>query len=253
MISYYIDGSTKDNLIGAGIVKVNEFGFIQKYHFNAEHINPTSQIAEGFSLEKTFELIQKHDLSKKELINIYTDCQPLLYSFLYNETAEFTHRHFFTNQASNPYFRHLRNLYIELISKISNYPLHYCNKTKHARPLIKIFFKEDAADQKFFQKAHSLSRNYLKEESSPVKVELKAENKNNKWYIIRDNAVAAENKRPLIALSDALQQMDSRPNQIVLCDKLKMILKSTDKNRVANDSMKQAMKIIEKYQQQMNL
>ena len=31
VIEYYIDGSTKENTIGAGIVKVNEF-FKQKIH-----------------------------------------------------------------------------------------------------------------------------------------------------------------------------------------------------------------------------
>ena len=36
MIEYYIDGSTKDHMIGVGIVKVNEFGFIEKHHFNVE-------------------------------------------------------------------------------------------------------------------------------------------------------------------------------------------------------------------------
>lgn len=46
MIEYYIDGSTKENMIGVGIVKVNEFGFIEKRHFNVEHIKPSSNIAE---------------------------------------------------------------------------------------------------------------------------------------------------------------------------------------------------------------
>ena len=63
MIEYYIDGSTKDHMIGVGIVKVNEFGFIEKHHFNVEHINPSSNLAEGYALEKTFELIKESEHS----------------------------------------------------------------------------------------------------------------------------------------------------------------------------------------------
>jgi hypothetical protein len=253
MIAYYIDGSTKDHVIGAGIVKVNEFGFIEKYHFKTEHINPTSQVAEGYSLEKTFEMIKNHDLSKNELIDIYTDCQQLFQSFLFNEKTEFNHSHFFTNQELNPYFRHLRSLYIQLVSKYSNSPLYYSEKTNHARPLIQLFFKDAAEDKKHLQAAHSLSRNYLKDEPIPAVVQLMAKNINNKWHIMTDNQVASENKRPLIALSEALQKLDPRTNQIILCDELKRLLKSTSKNRITNDSMKSAMKTIEKYTQQMNL
>lgn len=77
MIEYYIDGSAKDNRIGVGIVKVNEFGFIEKHHFNVEHINASSNLAEGFSLKKALELIKVTDFNKNELKNIYTDSKKL--------------------------------------------------------------------------------------------------------------------------------------------------------------------------------
>jgi ribonuclease HI len=104
LIEYYIDGSTKENMIGAGIVKVNEFGFLEKYHYNVEHINPSSTIAEGYSLEKSFEMIKNDDLHKYEIIDIYTDCQKLYQSFQYNVNIEFNRSSFFTKQESNKYF-----------------------------------------------------------------------------------------------------------------------------------------------------
>lgn len=58
MIEYYIDGSAKDRTIGAGIVRINEFGFMDKRHIAAEHTNPTPQIAEGFAFEKALEMIK---------------------------------------------------------------------------------------------------------------------------------------------------------------------------------------------------
>lgn len=58
VIEYYIDGSAKESTIGAGIVKINEYGFIEKHHFTIEHVNPTSQIAEGYALQKAFEMIR---------------------------------------------------------------------------------------------------------------------------------------------------------------------------------------------------
>ncbi|WP_318502871.1 hypothetical protein [Bacillus sp. T3] len=125
MIEYYIDGSTKDQMIGVGIVKVNEYGFIEKYHFNVEHINPSSNIAEGYSLEKTFEMIKQNDLHKNELIDIYTDCQKLHQILLYNGKIEFSNSQYFAKQEANQYFQHIRNLYIDLISQFSNYPLYH--------------------------------------------------------------------------------------------------------------------------------
>lgn len=64
MIEYYIDGSMKDNIVGAGFVKINEFGFIEKHHFNLGHINPSSNIAECYCLEKTFEMLKEKDIHK---------------------------------------------------------------------------------------------------------------------------------------------------------------------------------------------
>jgi hypothetical protein len=250
MIEYYIDDSTKDNMIGAGIVKVNEFGFLEKYHFNVEHVNPSSTIAEGYSLEKTFEMIKGNDINKKELINIYTDCQKLHHSFLYNVDVEFNRSNFFAKQESNIYFLHIRNLYLELISRYSQNPLFHCDKTNQARPLIKVYFKDVVNDKKYLQDAHLLSRHYIKEEvEKPLKIELKAVREKNTWFIVKNNKdVVAENKRPLIALSDALRQTDAHNvKQIKLCDQLETILKCTNKNRLANESMKTAIKIIEKH------
>jgi hypothetical protein len=249
MIEYYIDGSTKENMIGVGIVRVNEFGFIEKHHFKVEHINSNSTIAEGYSLEKTFEMIEKNDINKNETIDIYTDCQKLYHSLLFNGNTEFNRSNFFAKQESNHYLLYIRNLYIDLISRHSNYPIYHCSKTKQARPLIKVFFKDDVKDKKFLQEAHSLSRNYIKEEKgNPIKIELKAIRKNEKWHIVKDNKeVVAENKRPLLALSEALKQIDTHTNEIKLCEKLKTILKSTDKNRLTSDDMKSAVKVIENH------
>lgn len=241
-------------MIGAGIVKVNEFGFIEKHHFNVEHNNPSSSIAEGYALEKTLEIIRGNDLHKNEIIDIYTDNQKLHSTLLYNENTEFTRSNFFAKQESNNYFLHIRNLYLELISRHSDYPIYHCNKTNQARPLIKINFKDEAKDKKYLQDAHSLSRNYIKEEKKPSRVELKAVKENNVWHIVKDNkGVVAENKRPLIALSDALKQTDAHIKQIKLCDKLETILKSTNKNKLSNESMKSSIKIIENHKLLINL
>jgi ribonuclease HI len=255
MVEYYIDGSTKNNVIGVGIVKIDEFGFIEKHHFTVEHINPTSNIAEGFSLERALRIIQETDLEKKEIIDIYTDCQRIYHSFLYNQNSEFNRSSFFIKQESDHYFNHLRNLYIDLISRYSYYPLFFCDKTKQARPFIKIFFKDDAKDKKYLQDAHTLSRNYLKEDTiKPVKMELKAIKKDDKWVIIKNNkGIVAENKRPLIALSEALKNIDTNHTQIKLCDSLETILKNTNINKLANESMKSAVKIIESHNLLMNL
>lgn len=248
MIEYYIDGSTKENMIGVGIVKVNEFGFVEKHHFNIEHINPSSMIAEGYSLEKTFELIQENDLRRNQLIDIYTDCQSLHQSLLFNEKINYTSNLFFTKQETNHYFQHLRILYIELLSNSSPCPMYHCEKSKKARPLIQIYFKDQADDKKLLQVAHSLSREYIKDGEKPLKVELKAIRDKNKWVIIKDNKDAvAENKRPIIALSEALQQLDGRNKEIIICNTLETILKSTLKNKIINKSMKSAMKTLEAY------
>jgi hypothetical protein len=235
-------------MIGVGIVKVTEFGFIEKHHFNVEHINPSSTIGEGYSLEKTFEMIKKNDINKNEIIDIFTDCQKLYHSFLYNQSIEFNSSNFFAKKETDHYFQHLRNLYYQLISRSSNYPLYHCIKTNQARPLIKIYFKDDVKDKKYLQDAHSLSRHYLKEEAKPTKVELKAIRKENMWSIVKNNKfVVAENQRPLLALADALKQMDPQFNQIKLCDTLATFLKNTNKNKLSNESMKSAIKIIEKH------
>lgn len=249
MIEYYIDGSTKNNIIGAGIVKINEFGFIEKHHFNVEHINPTATIAEGFSLESTFKMIKEIDLQKNELIDIYSDCQRIYHSFMYNSTSEFNRSSFFIKQESDRYLNHLRSLYIDLISRHSDYPLFFCDRTREARPIIRIFFKEDAKDKKYLQDAHTLSRNYLKDDQfKPVKMELKAIKKDGKWVIIKNNkGTVAENKRPLIALSEALKDIDTNNTQIKLCDTLETFLKNTNKNQLANEPMKSAIKIIENH------
>jgi ribonuclease HI len=269
MIEYYMDGSTKEHMIGVGIVKVNEFGFIEKHHFKVEHLNPNSHFAEGYALEKALEMIKLNDLNKNEMINLYTDSQSLYHSFLYNGNIEFNRSPFFVKQESNSYFQHLRNLYISLVWRNSNYPVYHCAKTNQARPLIKLFFKDDVEDKKFLQEAHSLSRYYIKVEAKPVsveakpmkvdakpvsvkakpmKVELKAVKEKDKWCIVKDNKdVIAENQRPLIALSEALKQTDAHIKQIKLCDGLKTILKNTNKNKLSKESMKTAIKIIEKH------
>jgi hypothetical protein len=246
MIEYYIDGSTKDHMIGVGIVKVTEFGFIEKHHFNIEHINPSSNIAEGYSLEKTFELIKETDINKHELIDIYTDSRNPHNSLTINTDVEFTRNNFFSKQESNSYFIFIRNLYLDIISKHSKSPLYFCDKTKRPRPLIKLYYKEDTQNKKYLQDAHTLSRNYIKEEL--VKMELKAIKEKDKWVIVKDKkAVVAENKRPLIALSEALKQTNAFNKQIKLCDTLETLLKSTSKNKLSNESMKSAYKIIENH------
>lgn len=245
MIEYFIDGSTKDNVIGAGIVKVNEFGFIEKHHFSVEHINPSSNIAEGYSLEKTLQMIKENDLNKNEIINIYTDNQKLFNLLLFNGEVEFNSRAFFTKQESNEYFQYIRNLYIEIISKFSKYPIYYCKKSNQPRPLIKIFYKDETDNKKYLQDAHSLSRKYIKEEVIPIKIELRAVKEKNMWYIKDNKGVVAENKRILIALSEALQQSNAKNKQIKLCDNLERILKYTNKNKLSNESIKSAYKIIE--------
>lgn len=253
MIEYYIDGSTKEHTIGVGIVRVNEFGFIEKHHFKNEHINPTSNIAEGFALEKTFDLLKENDIHKHEIINIYTDSLKIFQTLMYNENTEFTRGNFFVKQESNSYLQHLRSLYIALISRNAQYPLYYCDKTKAPRPLIKIFFKDQAVDKKYLQEAHSLSRTYIKEEPVPIKVEFKAVKENTKWVIVKNNKdVVAENKRPIIALSDALKKTDAHTKQIKLCPQLETILKNTMKNKLSNDSMKSAIKTIEDYKSLIN-
>jgi ribonuclease HI len=251
LIEYYIDGSTKNQTIGVGLVKVNEYGFIEKHHFTAEHVNPTSNIAEAFSLEKAFELIKNYDINKNELIDIYTDSQTLYHSLNYNLQTEFNKSDFFTKQELNKYFQHIRSLYIELISKSSSTPIYHCSKTNQARPLIKVFFKDDLDNKKYLEDAHVLSRYYLKtKQVKPklVKLELKAIREKDKWIIVKNNQdVVAENKRPLIALSEALKQIDVRHKQIKLCEKLETILKSTDKSRLTNESMKSAIEVIENH------
>jgi hypothetical protein len=254
MIEYYIDGSAKDHIIGAGIVKVNEFGFIVKHHFSIEHISPSSMIAEGYSLEKVLDMIQRTDIHKNELINIYTDCQNLYHSFMYNENGKFNRANFFAKQEGNVYVQHLRDIYLELISRSSSHPMYHCDKTKQARPLIKLYFKDEAGDKKYLKEAHTLSRAYIKEEEAKyIKLELKAIRKNNKWYIVKDNKdIVAENKRPLIALSEALVQTDANIKQIQLCESLETLLKSTNKNRLSKN-MKSAVKIIEDHKLLINL
>jgi hypothetical protein len=167
----------------------------------------------------------------------------------FNQNTKFNRSNFFTKQESNNYFQHIRDLYIELISRFSDSPIYYCDKTRHARPFIKVFFKDDAIDKKYLQDAHTLSPKYLMEEEViSFKVELKATKKENKWHIVKNNKEEiTENKRPLIALSDALKQTNPHITKIKLCDNLEMILKSTNKNKISSESMKSALKIIENY------
>lgn len=245
MIEYYIDGSTKEQMIGVGIVKVNEFGFIEKHHYNVEHINPSSNLAEGYSLEKTFELIERNDLNKNEIIDIYTDNRNLYNALTYNANVEFNRSNFFIKMESNHYFLHIRNIYVDLISRYSKSPIYFCEKTKRARPLIKVFYQDEAVHRQYLQDAHKLSRNYIKEEEA--KIELKALKEKDKWVIKNPNDVVAENKRPLIALAEALKQLQAQNKQIQVCDTIGTLLKNTNKNHLSNEAMKSAYNIIEKH------
>lgn len=249
VIEYYIDGSAKEKTIGAGIVKINEYGFIEKRHFTIEHTNPSSQIAEGYSFEKALEMIAETDLHKNELINLYTDCRQLHNSLAFNPHIELHRSEFFIKQEPSTYFQYLKDIYRDLILRNSKSCIYHCEKTQQARPLIKLFYKDDAEDRHYLQEAHSMSRKYIKKEAQKVgKIELKAIKKANSWHILIDNnKTIAVNKRPLIALSEALAQTDVHNKQIKLCVYLENLLKSTNKNKISNDSMISAMKIIDKH------
>ncbi|WP_282019927.1 hypothetical protein [Planomicrobium okeanokoites] len=264
MIEYYLDGSAKGNMVGAGVVKINEYGFIEKSHFTSEHVNPSSQTAEGFALEKALGLIMETDIHKNELINIYTDCRQLINLMDFNQTLEFHHHEFFNRQEANNYFQYLREIYKELILRNSKSSIYHCAKTNTARPLIKVFFKDDADHKNYLQDAHKLSRTYIRKEEGKVekvelttvvkevpkrkKVELKAVKKANSWHIVKNNGkTIAVNKRPLIALSVALVQTKNPNQQIKLCLYLENLLKSTNKNKVNNESMLEAIKIIDEH------
>lgn len=264
MIEYYIDGSAKDRTIGAGIVRINEFGFMDKRHIAAEHTNPTPQIAEGFAFEKALEMIKENDIHKNELINVYSDCRHLISSLQFNQHFDFHQSEFFIKQETNDYFLYLRELYKELIARKSKSSIYHCSKSKEARPLIKVFYKEDADNRNYLQDAHSMSRQYIKQEESKVlnvvskapskveakinKIDLKAVKKANSWHIVKNNGkTIAVNKRPLIALSEALVQTKAQNQQIKLCAYLENLLKSTNKNQLSNESMISAIKIIDEH------
>lgn len=264
VIEYYIDGSAKENTVGAGIVKINEFGFIEKRHFTIEHMDPTSQIAEGYAFEKAMEMTRENDIHKNELINIYTDCRQLINCMAFNQQIEFHRSEFFSKQETNDYFQYLRDIYKELIVRKSKSCIYHCVRSNEARPLIKVFFKDDADNKNYLQEAHSLSRKYIKKEEPKIKkvdskaapkvdqklkkIELKAVKKENSWHIMKNNnKTIAVNKRPLIALSEALIQSKVQNNQFKLCAYLENLLKSTNKNKLSNESMITAMKIIDKH------
>lgn len=262
VIEYFIDGSAKGNMVGAGIVKINEFGFIEKRHFTIEHVNPSSQIAEGYAFEMALDMISKTDIHKNELINIYSDCRQLITCVSFNSQTAFHRTDFFIRQETNGYFEHLRNSYKELIMKKSKSCIYHCAKSGEARPLIKVFFKDCAEDKKYLQAAHALSRNYLnkeelkitkvemaipKMEPKPKKVELKAVKKENEWHIVKNKKTIAVHKRPLIALSEALVQPEVQNSSIKLCVYLENLLKSTSKNKLSQESLISAMKIIDKH------
>lgn len=262
MIEYYIDGSAKDKTIGAGIVKINEFGFIEKRHFTAEHTNPSPQIAEGFAFEKAMEMISENDIHKNDVVNIYSDCRYLISSLQFNRHIEFHRSEFFIKQEANGYFLYLRDLYKDLIARNSKSCIYHCSKSNEARPLIKLFYKEDAENKNYLQDAHSMSRKYIMKEEPKIKkvdlkatpkvepkikkINLKAVKKANSWHIVKNNGkTIAENKRPLIALSEALMKTKAQNQQIKLCAYLENLLKSTNKNQLSNESMITAIKIIE--------
>lgn len=249
VIEYYIDGSAKGNTIGAGIVKINEYGFIEKRHFTTEHINPTSQIAEGYALERALEMIRENDIHKNEMIDLYTDCRELITCMTFNQHIEFHRSEFFSKQETNDYFQYLRDVYKELIIRKSKSCIYHCVKVNEARPLIKMFFKDDAQDKKYLQEAHMMSRKYIKKEETKVlKIELKAVRKDKTWHIIKNNKeMIAVNKRPLIAFSEALMQPDIQNKEIKLCANLETLLKTTSNNKPSTEPMKIAMKTIEKY------
>lgn len=272
VIEYYIDGSAKENTIGAGIVKINEYGFIEKHHFTIEHTNPASQIAEGYALEKSLEMIRENDIHKNELVNIYTDCKQLITCLAFNQHIEFHRSEFFSRQEMNGYFQYLRDVYKELIVKKSKSCIYHCIISNEARPLIKVFYKEDAENKNYLQEAHSMSRKYIKKEELKIhkvdlkaapkaalksaakvepkikKIDLKAVKKANSWHIVKNNSkTIAVNKRPLIALSEALLQTKVQNHQIKLCVYLENLLKSTNKNKLSNESMISAFKIIDEH------
>lgn len=249
VIEYYIDGSAKQNTIGAGIVKINEYGFLDKRHFTIEHTNPSSQIAEGYSFEKALEMIAENDLNKNELIDLYTDCRELHNAMAFNAHIEIHGSGFFVLNEPSGYFQYLRDIYTALILRHSKSCIYHCAKTKQGRPLIKLFYKEHAEDKKYLQDAHSMSRKYIEiEEQKKAKIDLKAMKKDGSWHILMNNKkTIGVNKRPLIALSEALTSTAVQNKHIKLCDYLENLLKSTIKNKVSNDGMISAMKIIDKH------
>lgn len=213
-----------------------------------EHTNPSSNIAEFYALEKALQVIKEDDLITHELIDIYTDSQKVFSTFTYHEHIEFTRNNFFEKQESNSYFQYVRNLFLQLVSKNSNAPMYFCEKTKKARPIIQVFFQDDLKDKKYLQEAHVLSRKYIQEEIVPEKVEIAAVKEKGQWQIVKNQKeVIAKNKRPLIALSEALEQLDPHLHKVVLCGRLETILKATDKRKLTNASLKSAMKTIEKH------
>lgn len=198
------------------------------------------------------------------MINVYTDCKQLITCLAFNRHIEFHRSEFFSRQEMNGYFQYLRDVYKELIVKKSKSCIYHCIISNEARPWIKVFYKEDAENKNYLQEAHSMSRKYIKKEElkiQPVdlkaapkvelkikKIELKAVKKANSWHIVKNNGkTIAVNKRPLIALSEALLQTKVQNHQIKLCVYLENLLKSTNKNKLSNESMISAIQIIDEH------
>lgn len=144
MKRYYIDGSSKGLGIGAGIVEVNQFNFMNTHEEHCMHPMASALIAEMFALEKTLELAIK---GSETYVFIIIDNHKVNDYFKFIVKNNELHFPLATNDA---YVLHIRKRIVEFYQTRAD-----------AQLRIRLNNRQDAYTTTFINTAHSLSRNYI--------------------------------------------------------------------------------------------
>lgn len=264
-MKFFCDGSAKGMAIGAGIVRVDEHGFMKTYSFDTLHAHASASIAELFALEQALLLVR--ELAPPEPVTIYVDsqCSCHVTNYVYaNEQNEIT----FHQSLSDSYQNKIRSLFVEINQQVENMIIrdeHGC-----ARLWVEVR-KMTEQDAVYANIAHALSRTYLKtvdllftEHAKSLKedlatskkkvngltareksAELVIEKKKGIWIVQRGMKVVGQNKNPISALHQAiLHQYDKMRLPIIVSEKAVMLLRSMYHNPKLPDEVAQKADVL---------
>ncbi len=229
-MQFILDGSQKGMVIGAGIVKVNSFGFIQNFSFTNYHINPNSCIAEIFAFEKALDLISEDLLLGEEVI-IYTDHTKVFKLFSTDiQKGELS---------LDPYELMVQEALLSLLGSLD---IQVLMVNEQVKPLVKV--------------AHNLSRQYLSDKntfimanlnpskdhsskdtpSEKIHLDIVRDSHNKHWYLlVNGKEIGHSNSFLDVVANFVLSEIKEKECVIVPSAEMERMLHAIKKNKKAQD------------------